>query len=146
MTVRERSRERARALLSRGGERAAELDGHPLSHRVILRALPLALQRRFDPVRAGDLEAVFELRVRDPAGGEAAPFELSIAGAALTVRPGPARAPRAGVEVGADDMIRLVSGAVGWPALLAAHRLELSGDPFLGLRFPLLFRLPADPA
>ncbi len=146
MTLRDRSRERARALLSRGGERAAELDGHPLSHRVILRALPLALQRRFDPARAEGLGAVFELRVRDPAGGEPARFELSIAGSGLTVRPGRAHAPQAAVQVGADDMIRLVSGAVGWPALLAARRLELSGDPFLGLRFPLLFRLPADPA
>jgi hypothetical protein len=40
-------------------------------------------------------------------------------------------------------MIRLASGAVGWPALLSSGRLEFSGDPFLALRFPTLFRLPA---
>jgi hypothetical protein len=144
------SRARTRVLLRRGirrgGDRVAGLDEHPVSHRLILRALPLALQKRFDPIAARDLEAVLELRVRDPAGGTSTPFELSVAAGALTVRPGPARDPGAGVEVGADDMIRLVSGVVGWPQLLAAHRLELSGDPFLGLRFPLLFRLPAEAA
>ena len=44
---------------------------------------------------------------------------------------------------GADDLIRLVSGAVGFPQLLASGRLELAGNPFVALRFPGLFRLPA---
>ena len=57
--------------------------------------------------------------------------------------PGPARGPGAAVELGAGDMIRMASGAVGWPELLSSRRLELSGDPFLALRFPNLFRLPA---
>jgi hypothetical protein len=43
-------------------------------------------------------------------------------------------------------MIRLVSGAIGWPELLSSGRLELTGDPFLALRFPTLFRLPAQSA
>ncbi len=40
-------------------------------------------------------------------------------------------------------MVRLVTGDAGWPELLAERRLELSGDPFLALRFPSLFGLPA---
>jgi hypothetical protein len=43
-------------------------------------------------------------------------------------------------------MVRLVSGAVGWPELLSNGRLVMSGDPFLALRFPILFRLPASAA
>ena len=43
-------------------------------------------------------------------------------------------------------MIRLVSGSAGWPELVSGGRLELSGDPFLAIRFPSLFRLPATPA
>jgi len=61
------------------------LDRRPAAHKVILRALPLAISQRFDPSTAGDLEAVFELRVRDPAGRTAARFELAIASGALGI-------------------------------------------------------------
>jgi hypothetical protein len=49
------------------------------------------------------------------------------------------------VSIGADDLVRLATGDTGWPELLAAGRLQLSGDPFLALRFPQLFALPAQP-
>jgi hypothetical protein len=141
-TLRDAGRSRARTLLSRGGARVAKLDQRTAPHRLIVRAVPLALAKRFDPSSARDLEAVLELRVRDRGGAARERFELKISGGACEVRPGPARDPSAGVELGADDMIRLVSGAVGWPELLATGRLELTGDPFLALRFPNLFRLP----
>jgi hypothetical protein len=143
-TVIDTSRARARTYLSRGGVRAAELSSGPGTHRVFLMGLPLALQRRFDETRAGsDLDTVFELRIRDPRGGDPARFALHVAGGTCTVTRGAAARPGAGVEVGADDIIRLVTGSVGWPTLLAQGKLQLSGDPFLALRFPLLFRLPA---
>ena len=93
--------------------------------------------------QAHDLDATFELRVRDPRGAEPDRFELRVLEGRCQVRSGAARDPGAVATLGADDMIRLASGAVGWPALLANGRLELSGDPFLALRFPMLFRLPA---
>jgi SCP-2 sterol transfer family len=132
-------------LIGRVGERAAALDRRPRTHRAILLALPAALTRRFDPESAGDLEALLELRVRDPGGGPPARFSLRISGGRCEARPAgvDGAPPGASAEIGADDLIRLVSGAVGWPQLLAAGRLELAGDPFLALRFPNLFRLPA---
>jgi hypothetical protein len=45
--------------------------------------------------------------------------------------------------VHASDLVRLAVGRAGWPALLASGRLVLSGDPFLALRLPTLFRLRA---
>jgi hypothetical protein len=39
-----------------------------------------------------------------------------------------------------------VSGAATFPQLLASGRLELAGNPFVALRFPGLFRLPAHAA
>jgi hypothetical protein len=144
MSVLAESRARARVWLSRGGDRVAGFDARPGTHRLILRALPLAMQKRFDPAMADDLKATLELRIRDPAGGAPAAFEINIADHRCTVRAGPAPEPGAAAELGADDIIRLVSGGTGWPALLAAGRLEMSGDPFLALRFPLLFRLPAE--
>jgi hypothetical protein len=142
-TMIDAGRTRARTLLRRSGGRVARLDQRVAAHRLIVRALPLALTRRFHPESARGLEAVLELRVRDPDGGQADAFELTISGGSCEVRPGPARGPGAAVQIGADDMIRLASGAVGWPELLTSGRLELSGDPFLALRFPMLFRLPS---
>jgi hypothetical protein len=129
-------------VLSRGGDRVARLDARPVPHWVILRSLRRAIALRFDPVAAGDLAAVFELRVRDPGGGEPAKFALTVSGGCCSVTRGPAARANASVTVGADDVIRMVSGAVAWPALLATGQLELAGDPFTALRFPQLFRLP----
>jgi hypothetical protein len=142
-TIAARGRARAQGLLSRAGERAAELDARPGTHRLLLKVLPQVLARRFDAAAAGDLEAVMELRISDPEGGAAAAYELAIAGGACRITPGPARNPGAGAEVRGDDLIRLAAGSVGWPELLAAKRLSMSGDVFLALRFPILFKLPA---
>jgi SCP-2 sterol transfer family len=141
--IRERGRVQARAVVSRGGGRVAELDARALPHRVILRVLPSAIARRFDPEAAGELTAVFELRVTDPHAGAPARFQLRIAAARCEVAPGPAPDAGAAATVGAGDLIRMVTGAVSFPELLASGRLELAGDPFLALRFPSLFRLPA---
>jgi hypothetical protein len=136
----------AQTILSRGGERVAGLDSRPVPHRVILRAIPYAIPRRFDPEAAGDLRAVFELEVRDPSGGRPAQFELKVADGRCEVKAGPAAKPAATATIGADDLIRMVSGAIGFPELLASGRMQLNGNPFLALRFPALFKLPARPA
>lgn len=138
-----RGRMRAGTAISRTGSRLAELDARPAYHRMLLRSLPQVLSMRFVAERAGELDAVIELRVRDPAGGPAAAFALRIANGGCTITRGAAPDAGASAELGGDDAIRLVAGAVGWPDLLARKRLELSGDPFLALRFPQLFNLPA---
>ncbi len=136
-------RDHAQAIVSRGGERVAGLNGRPVPHRVILRALPYAISRRFDPAAAGDLQAVFELCVTDPRGHGPARYELRIGDGQCQVKPGAAAEAGATATLGADDLIRMVSGAISFPELLASGRMELGGDPFLALRFPGLFRLPA---
>jgi hypothetical protein len=130
-------------VLSRGGARVAKLDRRPIPHRVILRVIQSVIPRRLDPEAAGDLDAVFELQVRDPAGREPARFELTIADRRCHVTAGPATDPAATATLGADDLIRMVSGAISFPQLLASGRLQLAGNPFVALRFPALFRLPA---
>ncbi|HEY2436428.1 MAG TPA: SCP2 sterol-binding domain-containing protein [Solirubrobacteraceae bacterium] len=143
--VSERGRIGARSVVSRGGSRVAKLDSRPIPHRVILRVIGRAIPRRFDPEAAGDLDAVFELRVRDPGGGEPARFQLKVADRRCEVSAGPASDPAASATLGADDLIRMVSGAISFPQLLASGRLELAGNPFVALRFPGLFRLPSHP-
>jgi hypothetical protein len=104
--------------------------------------MPRAIRMRFDPGAAAGLDATFQLTIRDPGGRPPAHFRLAIADAACSVRRGPPERPGAQAVIGADDLILLVSGAASWPELLSSGRFELSGDPFLALRFAALFQLP----
>lgn len=136
------SRPRVRAMIRRGGEHVAALSARGPTHGVALLTLQAVLPRRFDPGQARDLDTVLELRVRKPRGGGSSSLALRIARGELEVTPGPAEDAHAAAELGADDLIRLASGSVGWPELISTGRMSLSGDPFLALRFPALFRLP----
>ncbi|HEX8977048.1 MAG TPA: SCP2 sterol-binding domain-containing protein [Solirubrobacteraceae bacterium] len=126
------------------GRWLAALDRHPSGHRLVVRALPGAIRRRFDPGSADGLEAVLELAVRDPQGEQADRFALSITDATCSVRPGAPEAPGARATIASDDLILLAAGLASWPELLSSGRFELSGDPFLALRFASLFRLPVE--
>jgi SCP-2 sterol transfer family len=130
------------------GRWLAALDRRRAGHRVIVRALPAAIRRRFDPSSAAGLEAVLELAIRDPEGRDPERFELAIADSPCSVRPGVPERPGARATMGSDDLILLAAGAASWPELFSSGRFELSGDPFLALRFASLFRLPVelDPA
>jgi hypothetical protein len=130
------------ALVRRAGARVAALDRGRVPHWVIVRVIPLVIGRRFDSESAGDLKATFELRIRHPQGSDPARFALDIADGECSVRPGPAERAGATALVGADDLILLASGAAKWPELLSSGRFQLTGDPFLALRFASLFRLP----
>ncbi len=79
--------------------------------------------------------------MREPGRSSSARFTVAIAGRRCRVEARVAPSPGACVELGVGDMIRLASGAAGWPELLSAGRVELSSDPFLALRFPNLFRM-----
>jgi SCP-2 sterol transfer family len=135
----------AKEVLRVGGKRVARLDRRPRSRRLLLHAIPRAIPRWFDSGSAQDLSATFELVIRERGAGELERFAISIAEQRCAVTRGAAVEAGARVEIGAEDMILLASGSVGWPELLSSGRLVLSGDPFLALRFPTLFRLPVDP-
>jgi hypothetical protein len=126
------------------GRWLAALDRHPTGHRLMVRALPGAIRRRFDPGSADGLEAVFELAIRDPRGQDPDRFELAITDTRCSVRPGAPEQPGARAMMGSDDLILLATGAASWPELFSSGRFELSGDPFLALRFASLFQLPVE--
>ncbi len=109
---------------------------------VVVRALPRAITRRFDAAAADDLRATIELAVRDPGDGPPRYFTLRIADNRCQVRPGPEPQASARALLSADDLIALVRGKVTWPQLISGGRFELSGDPFVALRFASLFHLP----
>jgi hypothetical protein len=124
------------------GERLIVLDRHPLVHRVLIRILSRAIVRRFDPSVADDLDATLELALRDPHGRATARYGVQISQGRCAVRPGAPDSAGARASIGSDDLIMLASGAVAWPELFSSGRFELTGDPFLALRFASLFRLP----
>lgn len=147
MTTRERIQERlgdgiARVVARRSDEQLGRLERGPARHAmlgVVARALP----HRFDAEAARDLEAVYDLRIRDAAGGDGDRLEVVISDGRCEVHVRAGERAGATVRIGAADLVRVASGAVGWPELLGSGRLEVDGDPFLVLRFPNLFRLPA---
>lgn len=139
-----RTRSAARSALRVGGAGVARLDRRPRGRRVLLAAIPRLLPRWFDSSAARDLEATFELRVGNSSAAELQCFAVTISDQRCTVSAGPAQRPGATVTIGAEDVVRVASGAVGWPELLSTGKLVLSGDPFQALRFPALFRLPVN--
>ena len=106
---------------------------HSISKAAVLAAIPTAMPKRFRPEAAGDLDATFELRVSGTR------FAIRVADGSCRVERRPAPEAKANMTVSAGDIVRMITGSVEWPVLLAANRLELGGDPFLGLRFPQLF-------
>lgn len=135
-------RPRVQAVLRRGGERVAAWSTHAPVRPVALRTIEAVLPRRFEPERARDLDATIELRLHG-GNGHVRRLTLRIDHGRLTVTPGPAADATAVAEVQAEDTIRLAAGSIGWPELISSGRMAFSGDPFLALRFPSLFRLPA---
>lgn len=134
---------RVSSVLRGGGERVAGLSAHGVPHAIAVRAIRTALPARFDPGRAEDLEATLELRVRRRNGDGVTPLGLRISRGELHVSSGPAPSAGAAVELGVEDIVRLAAGTVGWPELISAGRMTMTGDPFLALRLLSLFRLPA---
>jgi SCP-2 sterol transfer family len=124
------------------GQRLIALDRHPLVHWLLVRAVGRAVALRFSPAAAGDLDAILELALRDPHGRPTTRYAVRISEGCCAVHPGAPEAAGARASIGSDDLIRLASGAVGWPELFSSGRFELTGDPFLALRFASLFRLP----
>ena len=118
----------------------ARRDRGRVAHRLILATLPRAIARRFDGGAAEDLDATLELSIRHHS--RPASYALAIADARCTVRPGPPERANARARIGAGDLILLAGGAATWPQLLSNGRFELTGDPFLALRFASLFGLP----
>jgi len=137
------ARHGSRVALARGGEAVARLDRRPVVHRAALSVIPIAIERRFDAEAGREEELGFELRVRDPGGGEPARFAVEVRGGRCRVRRGALPEASSAVTVAGEDLLRVGSGALGWPDLVSSGRVELSGDPFEALRFPALFRLPS---
>jgi hypothetical protein len=141
---------RARLIAGLSDAQLGHLERGPLRW-LIVRTLPVAMPLMFSRkaargVGGAPVSGTVELALRRRDGGESDVFSVVIADGRCRVRRGPAARPRASISIGLIDGARMGSGAVD-PAFyladgIAAGRISLSGDVFLFLAFPNLFRMP----
>jgi putative sterol carrier protein len=112
---------------------------------LVIRSVAPALRLLFKPSIAEDVDGVIELRLKRPRGGPPEYIEIDIRGRTCLVRRAPSRWPTATLTITLADMLRIATGAVGVPPVVQAGRVRFSGDVFLIMRFPELFRLPKRP-
>jgi hypothetical protein len=132
-------------MVRRGGVQLARLDRYRGFHTVLMLGIYVVIPLLFDPDAAGDLDASFELRIRNPHRDDADACAVVVSEAKCRIVFGNVPRARVIVTAGADDLIQMASGEIGWPQLVSAGRLVLWGDPYLALRFPMLFRMLAGP-
>jgi hypothetical protein len=132
-------RQAAQRVVERAGAGIARLDGARVAHPLLVQAVNLLIPYLFIADRAGDLDSKMVLRILDPRGGAPSESTVLISDRRCAVVPGADPSARVSITAGIDDLVRLVSGEVGWPQLVSARRMVLWGDPYLALRFPMLF-------
>ena len=134
MTARERLKTAgARFVARRSDEQLGRLEHGP-QRRVMLDAVFAAMRRQFDPAAAGDFDGVVEFRILDDGRRPAERYQLTIRNGQCTVRRNGSAEPDVWFVSGLGDLLRIGSGAAGWPELMGSRRIELGGDPFTGIR------------
>lgn len=143
MSARERVRTAgARFVARRSDEQLGRLEHGP-QRRVVLDAVFAAMRRQFDPAAAGDFDGVVEFRILDDARQPAERYQLTIRGGRCVVERNGGAKPDVWFVTSPGDLLRIGSGAVGWPELMGSRRIELGGDPFIGIRALGMFGISA---
>ncbi|WP_433667700.1 hypothetical protein ACQP06_28515 [Nocardia sp. CA-136227] len=127
----------------------AKLESGPL-RRAVLAALPIAMRLLFDgaatrALGGEPLAGTLELNILRPGERGSDPFEIVIRnGRCRIARKASARASSR-VTIGLADMVRMGSGAVDPGRFIAegmtSGRIVMTGDPFLFLAVPNVFRM-----
>jgi DNA-binding HxlR family transcriptional regulator len=99
----------------------------------------LALKTLFDPARAEDLSAEYELRFGEQA------FRASVRDRALEVSRGPARGPVVIIETGPETLAGLLWHGRRLSAALRSGEVRVQGSRPAAEQFLRLFPLPVDP-
>ena len=109
----------------------------PAATRIGADSIVFALGSLFDPERAGDLDAVCELR---PDGQR---FRVTIAGGEIELARGAAEDPALVLEGTSPDLAALITGKLGLEAALASGAVRIEGSRRAATRFLRLFRWPS---
>jgi putative sterol carrier protein len=101
-----------------------------------------AMRSRFNPDRAGELEAVVEFWVAGRRDGRSYNWQLVIERGRCRVTDALERDPDLTVEIDGVPFLKLVTGNAAGPVLYLKGDLKLDGDLLLATRLPGLFRRP----
>jgi DNA-binding HxlR family transcriptional regulator len=115
--------------LGRWGARSAQRSKGALS----VSSLMVALEATFVPAQAAELQACYELRLREER------FNVQVARSSIAIASGSARRPDAVIETDAATLRALVFG----DRKLSDAQVELHGDARIGRQFFRLFARPA---
>jgi putative sterol carrier protein len=96
----------------------------------------LSLKTLFDPARAEGVSATLELRLGD------SDFHAVIAGGAIELERGPARAPDAVIEAEPGLLLAAIHGRIDYERAVTSGELHVEGDRELVDRFVRMFPLP----
>jgi putative sterol carrier protein len=95
------------------------------------------LRKNFRSEAADGIEVSYGIDLRGPGGGQLA---VAIAGGAVTVARGPARAADVKLRLAAQDYFAVLGGSENADLLYMAGRLEIDGDLSLAIKLRTLFR------
>jgi SCP-2 sterol transfer family len=129
----------ARLIAGASGEQLGRVD-RGIARRIVLAALPVVLQLRYDRRDAHELAGELELRIPRTEGYGHDPITIVIDHGRCSIRPGASAEPTATMTSTLADLVRSGTGAVDLPVLIAQQRVELCGDPWFAMR-SALFRL-----
>jgi putative sterol carrier protein len=108
----------------------------PSGTRIGVDSIALALRSLFDRDRAGDLDAVYELRV------DGTRFRVSIGGGEIELARGAAEAPDVAIVGEPGDLAALITGRVSLDVALESGAIRIEGGRREAARFLRLFPMP----
>jgi putative sterol carrier protein len=108
--------------------------------RRIVGVVKRAMRQRFNPERAGDLEAVVEFWITGGRDGRAENWQVVIEQGDCQVTESLEREPDLTVEIDGVPFLKLVTGNAAGPTLFLKGDLKLDGDLLLASKLPRIFR------
>ncbi|HEY1354991.1 MAG TPA: winged helix-turn-helix transcriptional regulator [Solirubrobacterales bacterium] len=123
-------------VVTRLGAWGARSPLQPAGTRIGIDSIALALRSLFDPERAGEISAVYELRV------DGDRFTVSVDAGEIGLRRGAAQEPAVAIEGGPAELAALITGEVSLDAALESGALAIEGGRREVARFLRLFPMP----
>ena len=108
----------------------------PSGTRIGVDSIALALRSLFDSDLAGDLAAVYELRL------DGTRFRVAIGGGEIELARGAAEAPDVAIEGEPGDVAALITGQVSLDVALESGAIRIEGSRREAARFLRLFPMP----
>jgi putative sterol carrier protein len=121
---------------------SGEFDGlmeDPESRELITRALVGHMAGLFRPEKAGDIEAVIQIKLWDKPGGGYDHFEMCIENGTCQISDEPGDDAQMTLKIRPKDLRAMLAGETGPRRLAMRRKLTVLGDLKLGARLPDLF-------